>query len=216
MAGGRALGRGPRGERTGWPLGRPLGWPPGGIVHASGSASGMAREQSAKRQLRARKQTQLFERRTSIDATGGMVATSSPEQSQDGRNQHPVEPKRSERRQEHDTLGDCRQREPLPRGPRGSGTFGAFGDSAGSGSSVASVVGGGPRPRRRICSSSDDKGAVAADGLATTTTLPVSGNSPRFRRKISRRRRFTRFRTTAVPTRLLTVNPIRRGYEDER
>ncbi len=57
---------------------------------------------------------------------------------------------------------------------------------------------------------SSGKLADAASGRARTTTLPPGKNGTRLAVP-ARRRRFTRFRTTAMPTALLTTNPTRDG-----
>src|ERR1700761_855266 len=49
--------------------------------------------------------------------------------------------------------------------------------------------------------------AAAAGGLARTTSRLPAGSTPRYPRTSTRRRRFTRLRTTAVPTARLTMNP---------
>ena len=53
--------------------------------------------------------------------------------------------------------------------------------------------------------------AAAAGGLARTTSRLPAGSTPRYPRTSTRRRRFTRLRTTAVPTARLTMNPTLAG-----
>src|SRR5690606_9873212 len=65
------------------------------------------------------------------------------------------------------------------------------------------------RRRRPSSAPSSAYDASAAWGRAATTTSPLTGSSLIHRRHASRRRRFTRLRTTAFPTRRLTVKPTR-------
>ncbi len=52
---------------------------------------------------------------------------------------------------------------------------------------------------------------IQTRSFSTTRSAPSTGSSARTRRATSRNRRLTRFLTTALPTRLVTVKPIRAG-----